>query len=506
MTQKESAPALLSCHQVEKRFGPVIANKNINLELFPGEVLAILGENGAGKSTLMSVIAGRYKPDEGEIHVDGKPVRFSSPAQALSLGIGMVYQRFMLIDSLTVTENILLAADACGKKVSHKIIVDEIKDLGQRYGLDIDPDARVGNLSMGERQRTEILKLLVQSAKLLIFDEPTAVLAQPDVERFFSVVKKLQQDGRGIIFITHKLEEVLMVASRIAILRKGQIIAQTTPDRVNSKHDLARLMVGREVVLRVDKPQVTKKETILKVTKLSASPTPTGVPFTDISFTVQRGEILSIIGVAGNGQTALCKAINGLGRCQHGSLEFLGQEYDVQAWVALRHQGISYVPEDRHHTGSVADMDLAENFLLTRLSHGTNNLWLNHSQMEEDIGTAIRQYSIVAHNTRTLAGQLSGGNLQKLILARELAKNPDLFIAEQPTQGLDITATEEVWQSILAQREQSAVLLFTGDLKEALSLSDRVAVIFAGRIVEIIETKDAESVGRIGLLMAGAGG
>ena len=309
MTQKQSAPALLSCHQVEKRFGPVIANKNINLELFAGEVLAILGENGAGKSTLMSVIAGRYKPDGGELHLDGKPVRFSSPAQALSLGIGMVYQRFMLIDSLTVTENILLAANACGRKVSHKTILDEIKELGQRYGLDIDPSAIVGSLSMGERQRTEILKLLVQSAKLLIFDEPTAVLAQPDVERFFSVVKKLQLDGRGIIFITHKLEEVLTIANRIAILRKGQIIAQTTPDRVNSKHDLARLMVGREVVLRVDKPQVKQKQTIIKIEKLTGPLTATGPAFSDISFAVKKGEILSIIGVAGNGQEELLNLI-----------------------------------------------------------------------------------------------------------------------------------------------------------------------------------------------------
>jgi len=505
MTLKQTVPPLLSCRQVVKRFGPVIANKNINLELFPGEVLAILGENGAGKSTLMSVIAGRYKPDGGEIHMEGKPVQFSSPAQALSLGIGMVYQRFMLVDSLTVTENILLAADARGRKVSQKTITKEIKELGDRYGLDIDPTALVGNLSMGERQRTEILKLLVQSAKLLIFDEPTAVLAQPDVERFFSVVKKLQQDGRGIIFITHKLEEVLSIASRIAILRRGQIIAQTTPDRVSSKHDLARLMVGREVVLRVEKPEVIQKHTILKVENLTGLPSATGPAFSNISLTVKKGEILSIIGVAGNGQASLCRAINGLTGFQNGSVEFLDRHYDAKSWATARHHGISYVPEDRHHTGSVPEMDIAENFLLTHLSHDTNNLWLNHPKMEEDVSSAVTQYSIVAHNNRTRAGQLSGGNLQKLILARELSKKPDLFIAEQPTQGLDIKATEEVWSSILAQREHSAVLLFTGDLKEALSLSDRVAVMFSGRLVDVIDTSDAESVGRIGLLMAGGG-
>ncbi|TKB08557.1 ABC transporter ATP-binding protein [Desulforhopalus sp. IMCC35007] len=506
MTQNPAATPLLACRGVEKRFGPVIANKDINLEVFPGEILAILGENGAGKSTLMSIIAGRYRPDAGSIEINGKASLFVSPAKALSLGVGMVYQRFMLMDTLTVAENILLAADACGRSVSLRAIKKEINLLANRYGLEIDADRQAGSLSMGERQRAEILKLLVQSARLLIFDEPTAVLAPPDVERFFQVVSRLKEDGCGIIFITHKLEEVLKIADRIAILRKGRIITQTTLDRVSSKRDLARLMVGREVVLRVDKPTIATKDTVLEVCGLTGPKGSMQPAFTDISFNVCRGEILSIIGVAGNGQASLCKTINAQTTGQNGTIQFLGNSFDAATWATRRQSEIAYVPEDRHHAGSVAGMDLAENFLLTRLEQSGNSFWLQHARMESDIQTAVQEYSIVTHSSRTLAGQLSGGNLQKLILARELAKNPALFIAEQPTQGLDISATEEVWQAILAQRQFSAVLLFTGDLKEALSLSDRIAVMFSGRIIEIINAGDADSVGRIGLLMAGAGG
>lgn len=503
MTEIIPPVPLLACKGVGKRFGPVIANRGIDLEVYPGQILAILGENGAGKSTLMSVIAGRYRPDEGELEVEGKAVSFSSPSQALSQGIGMVYQRFMLIDSLTVAENILLAADASGKSVSIEGIRREILSLGARYGLEVQPDCKVRELSMGERQRTEILKLLVQSVKVLIFDEPTAVLAQPDVEGFFSVLQKLKADGRGILFITHKLEEVLAVADRIAILRKGRIIAQTTPDRIGSKNDLARLMVGREVVLRLEKPPVPVEEVVLEVSGLTGPSAKKRPDYQDIAFSVRRGEIFSIVGVAGNGQKALCEALNSQAQPADGTIRFQNRRYTAKEWAGRQFPEIAYVPEDRHYTGSIADMDLAENFLLTHLDLSADSFWLNRRKMTENIDRAVKEYGIVAHDTGVKAGQLSGGNLQKLILARELAGKPALFIAEQPTQGLDITATEDVWHAILAQRQTSAVILFTSDLKEALALSDRIAVMFAGRILESIDTADAESVGRIGLLMAG---
>ncbi|UZP66907.1 ABC transporter ATP-binding protein [Desulfovibrio mangrovi] len=501
----ERALPLLECVGIAKRFGPVLANSGVDLAVHAGQVVAVLGENGAGKSTLMSVIAGRYRPDEGELRMDGLPVRFTSPAQALQRGIGMVYQRFMLIGPLTVAENILLAADAAHikDKKRHTLasVTTRISELAERYGLHVDPKARIRDLSMGERQRVEILKLLVQDARILIFDEPTAVLAQPEVEGLFEVFRKLKADGRGILFITHKLEEVLTAADRIAILRRGRIVAQTEPCKINNKLELARLMVGRELVLRVDKPEMPIGEAVFEAKGLS------GTAFEDICFAVRKGEVLSIVGVAGNGQEALAEALAGTAPATGGFVSFMGHEYSAREWHASRDRqnagGIAYVPEDRHHVGSIAGMGLRENFFLTRREAAGDGAWLDADRMENETLEAISRFNIVTHDTATLAGSLSGGNLQKLLLAREMARNPGLFIAEQPTQGLDIKATEDVWAAILAQREHSGVLIVTGDLKEALSLSDRIGVMFRGRLLEIIDTRDAERVERIGLLMAG---
>lgn len=501
-----TAAPLLECRGIVKRFGPVTANSGVNLAVHAGQIVAILGENGAGKSTLMSIIAGRYRPDEGELLLDGQPVHFSSPAQALQRGIGMVYQRFMLVGPLTVAENILLAADAArAGRPRHTIatVSARIRELADRYGLHVDPQARVRDLSMGERQRVEILKLLVQEARVLIFDEPTAVLAQPEVEGLFSVFRKLRADGRGILFITHKLEEVLGAADRIAILRRGRIVAQTEPDKINNKLELARLMVGRELVLRVDKPPVPLGKAVFEARNLC------GAGFSNISFAVRRGEIFSIVGVAGNGQEQLACAVAGVAQAHGGSVRFLGAEYTPRQWAqrnlhpAATGTAVAYVPEDRHHVGSIAGMGLRENFFLTRRQDAGEGPWLDTARMERETRQAIARFGIVTHDAETPAGSLSGGNLQKLLLAREMARNPALFIAEQPTQGLDIKATEDVWAAMLAQREHSGVLLVTGDLKEALSLSDRIGVMFRGKLLDIIDTQDAERVERIGLLMAG---
>ena len=497
-----SAP-LLSCRDVSKRFGPVFANQHIDLDVRAGQVQAILGENGAGKSTLMSVLAGRYRPDSGEIRVRGEAVRLTSPGRALRAGIGMVYQRFMLVERLTVAENVLLAAEGRGKRLSLRAVRRLVNELAQRYGLAVDPDRAVLDLSMGERQRVEILKLLVQDAEVLIFDEPTAVLAEPEVRGLFEVFRRLRADGRGVLFITHKLEEVLEVADFIAILRRGRIIARLKPEEIESRRELARLMVGREFVLRVDKEDVEPGETVLAVRGLTGAERRGRPAFEDVSFHVRRGEIVSVVGVAGNGQEQLAKAITGTGRpAVAGAVTFKGAEYAAPDWARVDKRGLAHVPEDRHHVGSVADMSLTENFLLTRLD-ASGGPWLDMAEAREDTEAAIAEYEIRAPGPDAPAGGLSGGNLQKLLLARELSRGPDLFVAEQPTQGLDIGATDDVWKAILAQRARSGVLLFSGDLREVLSLSDRIVVMFRGRVAEVIDALDQEGISRIGLLMAG---
>ncbi len=497
------APPLLACRGVTKRFGPVLANQDIDLDVYAGEVQAILGENGAGKSTLMSILAGRYRPDAGEIRILDRQVRINSPRQALDLGVGMVYQRFMLVEPLTVLENLSLALGRL------KIRTSEVRrlalELGERYGFEADLGRRVAELSMGQRQRVEILKLLLQRARVLIFDEPTAVLAEPEVEGFFRILQKLKADGRGVLFITHKLEEVLSVADRIAILRHGRIMARIKPEQVPSRKELARLMVGREFVLKVDKDEVPTGEEVLSAVGLAGVDGSGRRAFEDVSFCVRSGEILAFVGVAGNGQEPLAAALAGSGmsgRFVEGRVR-MGQE-TVRAvkWPGRHRRGLAYVPEDRYRVGGAPGMTLWENFLLTRT--GLTGFWRDRRRLKEEAAAAVERFKVKATGPEARAGQLSGGNLQKFLLARELSRAPNLFIAEQPTQGLDVQATEDVWKAILDQRKQSAVLLFTSDLKEALSLADRVAVMFRGRILETVDAGDEAAISRIGLLMAGA--
>ncbi|WP_461208527.1 ABC transporter ATP-binding protein [Desulfocurvus sp. DL9XJH121] len=497
----EQAP-LLSCRGLTKRFGEVAANQDISLDVFPGQVLAVLGENGAGKSTLMSMLAGRYRPDAGQISIKGRPVRLGCPADAMRLGVGMVYQRFMLVERLTVAENIRLSAGACG--LSARQTDRRMAELSARYGLGVDPARAVASLSMGERQLAEILKLLVQDAEVLVFDEPTAVLSQPEAEALFEIFRRLRESGRGVVFITHKLEEVLSAADRIAILRRGRMIAHLAPGDLPSRRELARLMVGREFVLAVDKPAIEPGETVLELTNFSGSGRFGSAGFADVDLTLRRGEIVGLIGVAGNGQSALAAALTGTsdaGRPEAGTVSFLGRTSEARRWRG--HPRIAHVPEDRHEQGSVGGMTLAENAVLTRMDAAGPGPWLDPASMRGEAARAIDRFSIRATGPDALAGSLSGGNLQKLILARELARDPDLFVAEQPTQGLDIAATEDIWAALIRQRERSAVLLISGDLKEVLSLADRIAVMFRGRILEVVDALNADAVGRVGLLMAG---
>jgi simple sugar transport system ATP-binding protein len=453
----------------------------------------------------MSILSGRYQPDQGTIRLRGKPVRFKSPADALSKGIGMVYQRFMLVESLSVAENIILGTTGKQLRLDLAQASRKIEALSLRYGLAVDPHKYIWQLSMGERQRVEILKLLFRQSDILIFDEPTAILSPPEIKRFFAVLKKLIEAQYSILFISHKLEEVLELSDWITIMRRGKVIADMPPTPVLSKRELARLMVGREVVLKIDRKPCERGETILAVRGLAGSPAKDRTAFRDIDFSVRRGEVFAITGVAGNGQEDLIAALTARHPFARGRIIFEGQTFSATTWLKGDKKNIVYIPEDRHQTGSLPDISLEKNFILTRLREFCRGPFLDLKKARQSAMDAIENYHINAPAGPSMpVRQLSGGNLQKLILARELGRQPKLIIAEHPSQGLDIKATEDVWQALLAQRFQAAILLVSGDLKEVLSLADRVAVMFRGRILEIISTRDPERVAEIGLLMAGA--
>ena len=479
-----------------KAFGAVRANQDISLDIHAGRILALLGENGAGKSTLMSILAGRLQPDAGTIQVDGKPAVISSTQRAHVLGIGMVYQHFMLVDAMTVTENVLL-----GQRESLwlplKKLQQKVAALAGQYGLQIDPAARVADLSMGERQRVEILKLLYRQSRILIFDEPTAVLTPHEAHQLFSALKQMAAQGKAILFISHKLDEVMELADDIAILRKGRVTGQMPAHRVASKADLAMQMVGREVLLRVERQPMEPRQTVLRVHQL------TGDGLQHVDLQARQGEIVGLVGVAGNGQKALVETICGLRQPLAGTVTILGRQWREfnakQTWDGH----LSYIPEDRRGLATCLDMDLVDNFLLTTRQGFSRGPWLDRRQALDKTAALLQEFDVQPPVPGNLARRLSGGNLQKLVLAREFYRRPRLIVAEQPTQGLDIGAMEAIWQVLLKARERAGILLVTGDLTEALMLSDRIAVIFEGRIMDTFDADDQEKVDNIGLLMAG---
>lgn len=481
---------------ITKRFGSVVANDDISLEIQPGRVLALLGENGAGKSTLMSMLAGRYAPDAGTIEIDGEPVRFSSARDGLNAGIGMVYQHFMLVETMTVAENVLLGQTG-SFFVRPSLMERSVAELARSYGLTIDPSALVSDLSMGEKQRVEILKLLYRESRVLIFDEPTAVLTPEEAASLFEAMWNMAAQGKAIVFISHKLEEVLAVADEIAILRQGRIEGRFGHDEVTSKADLACRMVGREVLLEVEREPVETGEVILEVSNL------TGIGLEDISFTVKSGEIVAVVGVAGNGQKPLVEAVCGLTKPPVDTMFILGQPwrkfYAKPSWK----NSLSYIPEDRLGLATCRNLNLVDNLLLTTRQGFARGILLDKKRAAENTGELIKQFDIRPGRIAALAWQLSGGNLQKSVLARELFRRPRLIVAEQPTQGLDISATEQVWDHLLAAREMAGILLVTGDLNEALQLADRIAVIYRGKFMDVFPVTDKEKVAKIGLMMAG---
>ncbi|MFH1915263.1 MAG: ABC transporter ATP-binding protein [Pseudomonadota bacterium] len=492
----EGAVPVVRLKDVTKRFGKVVANDSITMDIHPGRIKALLGENGAGKSTLMSMLAGRYKPDSGTMEVDGRPVRFESSRDAIAAGIGMVYQNFMLVDSMTVAENVLL-----GQEGSFFIKPGEMEArvdaLATEYGLAVDVSARISDLSMGERQLVEILKLLYRKSRILIFDEPTAVLTPEETIRLFEALWRMTEQGKSVIFISHKLEEVIALADEIAILRRGRIEGELDPAAIESKAELASRMVGKEVLLEVDRQPADIGEPVLEIKGM------TGLGLTDVDLEVRKGEIVAVVGVAGNGQKELVEAVTGLVKPPVDTVFIMGQPWRKFFAESTWNRSMCYIPEDRLGLATMRNQNLVDNLLLTTRLGFARGMWLDRRRAERDTEELIKKYDIRPGRIHALAWQLSGGNLQKAVLARELYRQPRFIVAEQPTQGLDVSATEEVWRRLLDARAMAGVLLVTGDLNEALQLADRIAVMYRGRILGMLPTSEEDTPSRIGPLMAG---
>jgi len=501
-----TAPVVLEMRGVTKRFGEVTANDHISIELRRGEIHGLLGENGAGKSTLMKILYGLYSPDEGEVFVDGERAEIRDPKDAVSRGIGMVHQHFTLIPRLTVAENIVLGAEPRkGFSLDLDGAVRATEELSERYGLHVDPRARVANLSVGVQQRVEILKALYREARILVLDEPTAVLTPQETEDLFGTLKELVGDGLSIILITHKLGELIGVGDRITIIRDGKVVG-TVDASSTDEGALARLMVGRDVLLRVEKTDVKVGEPRLAAENLVVHAN-TGVTAVDgVSFEVRGGEILGIAGLDGNGQTELAEALAGVRRVESGHVRLDGE--DVTSWGADARQqrGLAYVPEDRGSKGLVQDFSLYENNALKTYDERPFSRfgWIFPKVMRRRAAENLRAYDVRPADPDARAGSLSGGNQQKAILARELSGDPGVIIAAQPTRGVDVGAIEFIHRRLLEQRSESkAILLISLELEEIRSLSDRILVMYAGRIAGELgpDATDEE----IGLLMAGRG-
>ncbi|BCS95872.1 branched chain amino acid ABC transporter ATP-binding protein [Desulfoluna limicola] len=494
---KQPAEAVIALEGISKSFGKVHANKEIRLTIRKGTVKALLGENGAGKSTLMSILAGRLQPDAGRIVVDGKAMRFGSAKDAIEAGIGMVYQHFKLVESMTVAENVFLGQEG-GQILKPRVMEATVKELALSHRLDIDPAARVADLSMGEKQRVEILKLLQRKSRILIFDEPTAVLTPQEGEQLFKALVHMAEQGKSIVFISHKLGEVMRVADEVAILRKGEIIEEKCISDVTSQDELARMMVGKETFLEVVKHKVEEGAVVLDVRDLA------GNGLKGVSLDVKRGEILGIVGVAGNGQKPLVETICGLQAPEKGAITILGKTWKSFFSRRKTRETLSYIPEDRIGLATCPSMNLSDNFLLTTRKGFRRGPWLRRKRVERESQNVVDRFSVLPGHLSSQARHLSGGNLQKLVLGREFFRNPGLIVAEQPTQGLDIATAKLIWDHLVSARDNAGILLVTGDLNEAFALADRVAVMFEGAIVDVFDVADTEKRERVGLMMAGA--
>jgi ABC-type uncharacterized transport system ATPase subunit len=492
-------------HGIVKRFPGVLANDHVDFVLRQGEVHALLGENGAGKSTLMNILAGLYRPDQGTILVNGQRVHFNSPRDAIAAGIGMIHQHFMLVPSQTVTENIVLGLDTPRFFLRLAELDRQILELQARYGLKVDPKAKIWQLSVGEQQRVEILKMLYRGARVLIMDEPTAVLTPQEVEELFVTLRGMVASGHSIVFISHKLDEVLAIAHRITVLQHGRVTAAGLDARSVTKRQLAQLMVGREVVFTVQKPPARRGEVVLRIEDIWAD-SDRGLPaLKGLSLEVCSGEIVGVAGVAGNGQSELAQVITGLRKCRRGRVLINGQDIANRSPAAAIAQQIAHVPEDRTGVGTAPGLSVADNLIMKsyRLPPVSDGWVLNRPVIRQQAEKLKTDYDIIAPSVDVQARLLSGGNLQKAILAREMSAGPKLIVAVQPTRGLDVGAIEAVQRVLLNERSRgTAILLISEELDELMSLSDRIIVMYEGEIMGEVKPEET-TLEQLGLMMAG---
>ncbi len=505
LTPRPSASAALRLEHITKRFPGVLANADVTVEVSCGEILAILGENGAGKSTLMNILSGLYRPDEGRVVVDGQAVTMSGPRDAIAHGIGMVHQHFELVPPLTVAENIILGQEPGGVFLDRRRAAVLVREQSERFGLALDPNVRVANLSVGLQQRVEIVKALYRSARILILDEPTAVLTPQEARELFAIMRRLAADGRSLIFISHKLDEVRAISDRIVVMRGGRVVGAADP-KTASNADLASLMVGRPVVLDVMRGQSNPSDVVLAVDRIIVRDDRGAVAVDGLSLNVRGGEIFGIAGVDGNGQAELEEALTGVRTVGSGTIRILGRDTTRMGARALIDLGVACIPSDRQRRGMVGDYSIAENLVLSTYERPpyARGPFLNLRAIAGAARDLVRRFDVRTPTVATHARNLSGGNQQKMVVARELSRPDRLLIAAQPTRGVDVGAIEFIHKNIIDQRDVGvAVLLISASLDEILALSDTIGVLYRGRMMGILPRADA-TMDLLGLMMAGA--
>ena len=502
----ESREPIVEMRGIVKRFPGVVANASIDFTLYDGEIHALLGENGAGKTTLMNVLYGLYQPDGGTVFLRGRQVHFSSARQAIQHRLGMVHQHFMLVEPFTVAENIVLGIPSPREPLTEDMteVCRRIEQVSEQYKLRVSPEAPVWTLSVGEQQRVEILKALYRGAEILILDEPTAVLTPQEVDELLEVLRHMTGEGKSIILISHKLGEVLAVSDRITVLRDGHVV-DTVPAEGTNRETLARMMVGRDVVMKVSKEPSTPRDVALRLGGVRARNDRGLIAVDGVSLDVREGEILGVAGVAGNGQAELEEVITGLRKAESGTVEVCGQDVTNASPRQVGECGLAHIPSDRYRRGLLPDFSVAENLVLQRVDKPpfTRMHRLNWQAIRREAKRLVRDFDVRTPSVQASAGKLSGGNAQKMILARELARAPQVLVAAQPTRGLDVSAVEFVHRTLVERRNAGvAILLFSTELDEIMALSDRIAVMCGGRIVDTLDASEAD-VEQIGLMMGG---